>query len=109
MPWDSATEAFHGKAIVVGRRTSFFGNANLAQKSERNGKLCWRIRGPPVMDVMLFLEDEHHKGTALRLSDEADSARVPYCADTPQLAHSHARRAARNIDSSVVGARASTR
>ena len=61
-----ATGAMHGKAIVVDRRTAFMGSANLTQKSERNGELLWRMRGPPVMDVLEFLEEERQGGTALQ-------------------------------------------
>ena len=60
-----STGSFHGKALVVNRRTAFVGSANLSQKSERNGELCWRMRGPPVLDVLEFLEEERQRGAKL--------------------------------------------
>ena len=60
-----STGSFHGKALVVNRRTAFVGSANLTQKSERNGELCWRMRGPPVLDVLEYLEEERQRGAKL--------------------------------------------
>lgn len=62
----AATGSFHAKALVVDRRTAFLGSANLTQKSERNGELCWKMRGPPVLDALEFLEEERQMGTSLQ-------------------------------------------
>ena len=60
-----STGTFHAKAIVVDRRTAFVGSANTTTKSLRNGELCFRLRGPPVMDVLQFLFTERDGGEEL--------------------------------------------
>ena len=61
-----ASGAFHAKALVADRRTAFVGSANFTQKSVRNGELCFRMRGPPVNDIMNFLETEKANGEELQ-------------------------------------------
>ena len=60
-----STGAFHAKAVVTDRRTAFIGSANTTTKSLRNGELCFRLRGPPVMDVLQFLQQEPDGGEEL--------------------------------------------
>ena len=60
-----STGAFHAKAVVTDRRTAFLGSANATQKSHRNGELCFRLRGPPVLDVLQFLQQERDGGQEL--------------------------------------------
>ena len=60
-----STGAFHAKAVVTDRRTAFIGSANTTTKSLRNGELCFRLRGPPVMDVLQFLQQERDGGEEL--------------------------------------------
>ena len=60
-----ATGSFHAKAVVTDRRTAFIGSANVTGKSCRNGELCFRLRGPPVLDVLQFLQREHANGEEL--------------------------------------------
>ena len=57
--------AFHAKAVVIDRRTAFIGSANTTTKSLRNGELCFRLRGPPVLDVLQFLQQERDGGEEL--------------------------------------------
>jgi phosphatidylserine/phosphatidylglycerophosphate/cardiolipin synthase-like enzyme len=61
-----ASGSFHAKALVVDRRTAFLGSANLTKKAERNAELCWRLRGPPVMDALAFLEEERQGGEEMQ-------------------------------------------
>ena len=61
----ASTGAFHAKALVADRRTAFVGSANLTGKSARNGELCFRMRGPPVAEIMQFLEIEKANGERL--------------------------------------------
>ena len=49
-----STGTLHAKALVADRRTAFVGSANLTEKSARNGELCFRMWGPPVLDIMHF-------------------------------------------------------
>ena len=60
-----STGAFHAKAVVTDRRTAFLGTANTTQKSLRNGELCYRLRGPPVLDLLHFLQRERDGGEEL--------------------------------------------
>ena len=60
------TGAFHAKAVVIDRKTALAGSANLTAKSLRNGELCFRLRGPPVPDVLQFLLNERNRGEALQ-------------------------------------------
>ena len=61
-----STGAFHAKGVVTDRRTAFLGTANTTQKSLRNGELCHRLRGPPVLDVLQFLQRERDAGEELQ-------------------------------------------
>ncbi len=61
----SSSGAFHAKAVVVDRRTAFVGSANATAKSLRNAELCFRLRGPPVMDVLNFMSAEREAGEEL--------------------------------------------
>jgi phosphatidylserine/phosphatidylglycerophosphate/cardiolipin synthase-like enzyme len=60
------TGSFHAKAVVIDRRTAFVGSANTTDKSLRNGELCFRLRGPPVMEVLQFLQRERDGGMELQ-------------------------------------------
>ena len=60
-----STGAFHAKALVTDRKTAFVGSANMITKSLRNGELCFRLRGPPVLDVLQFLIKERDGGEEL--------------------------------------------
>ena len=61
-----STGAFHAKAVVIDRKTAFAGSANMTAKSLRNGELCFRLRGPPVLDVLQFLLNERDRGEELQ-------------------------------------------
>lgn len=61
----ASTGAFHAKAVVIDRRTAFVGSANTTGKSLRNAELCFRLRGPPVPDVLEFLMKERDGGEEL--------------------------------------------
>jgi len=61
-----STGSFHAKAVVIDRRTGFVGSANTTDKSLRNGELCFRLRGPPVMEVLQFLQRERDGGMELQ-------------------------------------------
>ena len=54
----ASTGAFHAKAVVTDRKTAFMGSANMTGKSLRNGELCFRLTGPPVLDVLRFFHAE---------------------------------------------------
>jgi len=56
------TGAMHGKALMADRRSAFVGSASFTDKSERNAELCWRLRGPPVLDTLEFLKEECLRG-----------------------------------------------
>lgn len=58
------TGSMHGKSLVADRRSAFVGSANLTDKSERNGELCWVLRGQPVLETLQFLREECAGGTA---------------------------------------------
>ena len=47
---------FHAKAVVVDRRVGFAGSGNLTGKSERNAELVFEYAGPPVMQILEFLQ-----------------------------------------------------
>ena len=57
-----STGSFHAKALVADRRTAFVGSANFTGKSTRNGELCFRVRGPPVVNILQYLENERALG-----------------------------------------------
>jgi phosphatidylserine/phosphatidylglycerophosphate/cardiolipin synthase-like enzyme len=61
-----STGSFHAKAVVTDRRTAFIGSANMTAKSLRNGELCLRLRGPPVLNVLQFLQTERAGGQELQ-------------------------------------------
>ena len=44
--------SFHCKAIVVDRRYLYCGSANATYKSHSNEEYCFRITGPPVVQVL---------------------------------------------------------
>ena len=60
-----STGASHAKVVVADRKAAFIGSANTITKSLRNGELCFRLRGPPVMDVLQFLQQERDAGEDL--------------------------------------------
>ena len=57
-----STGAFHAKAVVCDRKSAFLGSPNMTNKSMRNGELCYRLKGPPVLDVLQFLQQERAGG-----------------------------------------------
>ena len=54
--------AFHKKALIVDRRTAFQGSANFTQKSLQNEEQTLRMRGPPVDDVLVEVEEARGRG-----------------------------------------------
>ena len=61
----ASTGSLHAKAMVTDRRTAYVGSANFTSKSLRNAELCLRLRGPPVREILQFLQTEQTAGTEL--------------------------------------------
>jgi hypothetical protein len=59
-----STGSFHAKAVVVDRRHAFVGSANITNKNSRNAELCFRLKGPPVADILQMLHNEKARGFA---------------------------------------------
>jgi len=62
---DPIVDPIAATAVVTDRRMAFMGSANTTTKSLRNGELCFRLRGPPVLDVLQFLQQERDGGEEL--------------------------------------------
>ena len=61
-----STGSFHTKAVVIDRKLAFVGSANVTNKSLRNSELCFRMRGPPVLDIIQLLVRERARGQVLQ-------------------------------------------
>ena len=52
----------HGKALVCDRRVAYSGSANFTGKSADNEELCFRLLGPPVLDILGFITKVKQQG-----------------------------------------------
>ena len=54
--------SMHVKALIVDRRRLYMGSANFTYKSDFNVELALRVTGPPVNEVLGFLNEVHRQG-----------------------------------------------